>query len=148
MSKRKRVGVIGAGAAGLCAARRSLSAGHDVLVIEQQHDVGGVWLYSPHADAFSALYDNMRFVFCALICILEAEFSLFFSTNLPKAVMGFLDEPFETIEQRSFVPHADVQAYLRRYSESIRSHIQAGRTFTHHKSLHLDGHICRIEFKF
>ena len=37
--------VIGAGAAGLVAARELRKEGHRVVVFEQQHRVGGVWVY-------------------------------------------------------------------------------------------------------
>lgn len=41
-----RICVIGAGAAGLCAARHTLAAGHEVVVFEQTADVGGTWVYT------------------------------------------------------------------------------------------------------
>lgn len=41
-----RIAVIGAGATGLCAARHSLAAGHQVVVFEQTEDVGGTWVYT------------------------------------------------------------------------------------------------------
>lgn len=41
----KRVAIIGAGAAGLSAARHSLAAGHDVIIFEQTDQLGGTWVY-------------------------------------------------------------------------------------------------------
>jgi cation diffusion facilitator CzcD-associated flavoprotein CzcO len=38
--------VIGAGAAGLVAARELRKEGHEVVVFEQQEQLGGIWLYT------------------------------------------------------------------------------------------------------
>jgi cation diffusion facilitator CzcD-associated flavoprotein CzcO len=38
--------VIGAGAAGLVTARELRKEGHDVVVFEQQEQLGGTWLYT------------------------------------------------------------------------------------------------------
>eukprot|EP00955_Chlamydomonas_euryale_P035809 350242-Chlamydomonas_euryale.AAC.2 len=42
--------VIGAGAAGLVAARELLREGHSVSVFEQSGSVGGVWAYDPAVE--------------------------------------------------------------------------------------------------
>lgn len=41
----KNIAIIGAGAAGLSAARHSLAAGHRVTVFEQTERLGGTWVY-------------------------------------------------------------------------------------------------------
>ena len=38
-----RIGIIGAGVAGLATAKVLLQAGHDVVVFDSAPDVGGVW---------------------------------------------------------------------------------------------------------
>ncbi|MGE0299890.1 MAG: FAD-dependent oxidoreductase, partial [Pseudonocardia sp.] len=38
-----RIGIVGAGVAGLCTAKVLRAAGHDVVVWERAPDVGGVW---------------------------------------------------------------------------------------------------------
>ncbi|KAL2493033.1 Flavin-containing monooxygenase FMO GS-OX-like 9 [Abeliophyllum distichum] len=43
----KNVCVIGGGPSGLVAARELRKEGHNVVVFEQNHDVGGQWLYDP-----------------------------------------------------------------------------------------------------
>ena len=46
----KHVCVIGAGPSGLVAARELRKEGHSVVVMEQNHDIGGQWLYEPKAE--------------------------------------------------------------------------------------------------
>lgn len=41
-----RIAVIGAGTAGICAAKHALAAGYDVTVFEQARQVGGTWVYT------------------------------------------------------------------------------------------------------
>ena len=43
--------VVGAGAAGLVAARELLREGHRVQVLERGEGVGGVWAYTPLTEA-------------------------------------------------------------------------------------------------
>lgn len=43
--------VIGAGAAGLAAARSVLQAGLRLTVLEAEDDIGGVWRYTPETDS-------------------------------------------------------------------------------------------------
>ena len=49
--QQRRVAVIGAGAAGLAAAKELLREGHSVVVFEQARGEGGVWVYSDAVDA-------------------------------------------------------------------------------------------------
>ena len=103
------VAVIGAGAAGLAAARRLLAKNCNVVVFESQKSLGGVW-QTTNED--SALYAALR-------------------TNLPKEVMAFDVLPFQpcTItsnksddtadpqsDETSFVTALDVQTYLLEYA--------------------------------
>jgi cation diffusion facilitator CzcD-associated flavoprotein CzcO len=105
------VAIIGAGAAGLAAARRLLAKNCNVVLFESQRSLGGVW---QTANEDSALYAALR-------------------TNLPKEVMAFDDLPFhrcviETASHRandasspqhketSFVSAVDVQRYLEEYA--------------------------------
>ena len=46
----KRAAVVGAGAAGLAAAKQLRQDGHSVRVFEMSQDVGGVWQYSAEAE--------------------------------------------------------------------------------------------------
>lgn len=100
-----KVAVIGAGAAGLCAARY-LTAKPDVfepVVYEQTGRIGGTWVYVEETDkdknglpVHSSMYENLK-------------------TNLPKEVMPFRDFSFRD-SLPSFVGHADVLQYLEDYA--------------------------------
>ncbi|CAL4167656.1 unnamed protein product, partial [Meganyctiphanes norvegica] len=99
----KRIGVIGAGAGGLCAARHILAAGNIQPVVWEQSDrVGGTWVYNPNTGQdknglpiFSSMYKNLK-------------------TNLPKEVMAFPDSPFPE-GGKSYVSHKGVLSYLEDY---------------------------------
>lgn len=44
--RKKHLAVIGAGTAGLCAAKHAIQNGFDVTVFERAAQVGGTWVYS------------------------------------------------------------------------------------------------------
>nr|XP_045624145.1 flavin-containing monooxygenase FMO GS-OX5-like isoform X2 [Procambarus clarkii] len=101
----KVVGVIGGGAAGLCAARHILATGDMLPVVwEKATKVGGTWVYSPQSGTdehglpiHSSMYKNLK-------------------TNLPKEVMAFPDYPFQSSDS-SFIHHTEVLKYLESYAE-------------------------------
>ncbi|XP_057677200.1 uncharacterized protein LOC130906676 isoform X2 [Corythoichthys intestinalis] len=110
-----RVAVVGAGAAGLCAARHLLARGDRFappVVFELSADVGGTWCYQERVgqDVRSSMYKNLR-------------------TNLPKEVMMFPDFPFDR-QLGSFLSHQEVQRYLEDYCRhyNIRPHIRFSHT--------------------
>jgi hypothetical protein len=106
----KCVAVIGAGAAGLVAARECLRQGMDVQVFEAADKVGGIWRYTseveddllgqnPKRPLHGSLYKSLR-------------------TNLPAKLMAFRDFPFEVgAGESQFVSHERVQAYLENFAE-------------------------------
>ncbi|XP_036380810.1 flavin-containing monooxygenase FMO GS-OX-like 4 [Megalops cyprinoides] len=114
--RKLRVAVVGAGAAGLCAARHILSRQDTFappVVYEQTKQLGGTWVYEEHVGSYdnglpihSSMYRNLR-------------------TNLPKEVMMFPDFPFDP-QLPSFLPHQEVLRYLERYCQShnITPHIR------------------------
>jgi thioredoxin reductase len=110
-----RVAVIGAGAAGLVAARELARAGLDVTVFERSDTVGGIWVYTPETESdplglrgpriHSSLYASLR-------------------TNLPRDLMAFTDYPFDSRgggddDWPRFPPHACVRAYLERFARDF-----------------------------
>ncbi|XP_020169303.1 flavin-containing monooxygenase FMO GS-OX-like 2 [Aegilops tauschii subsp. strangulata] len=105
-----RVAVIGAGAAGLAAARELRREGHAPVVFERAAAVGGTWRYAAAEDAadplgaggaHSSLYASLR-------------------TNLPRESMGFLDFPFvagrSSADPRRFPGHPEVLRYLEAFA--------------------------------
>ncbi|XP_041865103.1 flavin-containing monooxygenase FMO GS-OX4-like isoform X2 [Melanotaenia boesemani] len=112
----QRVAVVGAGAAGLCAARHILARPGTFIppvVFELSDNVGGTWCYDERVGSdengrpiHSSMYRDLR-------------------TNLPKEVMMFPDFPFDA-QLSSFLPHQEVQRYLDQYCQShnIRPHIK------------------------
>ncbi|XP_042287989.1 flavin-containing monooxygenase FMO GS-OX5 isoform X2 [Thunnus maccoyii] len=112
----QRVAVVGAGAAGLCAARHILSRPNSFeppVVFEQSDNIGGTWCYEERVGT----YDNGRPIHSSMYRNLR--------TNLPKEVMMFPDFPFDP-QLSSFLPHQEVQRYLERYCQShdIGPHIR------------------------
>lgn len=112
-----RIGVIGAGAAGLCAIKQALSFGCEVIAFEQSDGIGGTWVYTEQTgkdkfgnDVHSSMYKGLH-------------------TNLPKEIMHFPDFPFPS-QERSFIPASDVNNYLKLYADNFR--LQGHIKFQHH----------------
>uniref|UniRef100_A0A3P9M7C0 Flavin-containing monooxygenase n=1 Tax=Oryzias latipes TaxID=8090 RepID=A0A3P9M7C0_ORYLA len=109
-----RVAVVGAGAAGLCAAKHILSSPSSFappVVFEATGGVGGTWCYTEHVHedgrpVYSSMYRDLR-------------------TNLPKEVMMFPDFPFAS-HLSSFLSHQEVLRYLESYCQShgVQPHIR------------------------
>ncbi|XP_062201414.1 flavin-containing monooxygenase FMO GS-OX-like 2 [Phragmites australis] len=111
----RTVAVVGAGAAGLVAARELLREGHAVAVFEKSARAGGTWAYDPRADAdplsrdpgapgavHGSLYASLR-------------------TNLPRELMGFSGFPLAgrvfAGDARTFPGHKEVLAFLDSFAE-------------------------------
>jgi len=95
-SPARRIGVIGAGASGLCAAKHLLEVGLDVTVFEIGTQVGGLWCYMNDSGRSSA-YRTLHI-------------------NTAKNVTNFRDFLFAEEVQR-FPSHEDMYAYLESYAE-------------------------------
>ncbi|XP_059486507.1 senecionine N-oxygenase-like [Neocloeon triangulifer] len=104
----KRVAVIGAGPAGLAAARHFTAAGSpfECTVFEQGDDLGGTWRLSEHVgtdyrgrQVHSSMYKNLR-------------------TNLPKEIMCYPDYPFPEYPE-SYVKSGKVLKYLEDYASQF-----------------------------
>lgn len=98
-----KVGIIGAGAAGLCAIKHAVAFGCETIAFEQSDKIGGTWVYSDEIgkdkfgnDIHSSMYKGLH-------------------TNLPKELMSFPDFPFPP-QPSSFVPANDVNEYLNLYA--------------------------------
>ncbi|ONK75766.1 uncharacterized protein A4U43_C03F20310 [Asparagus officinalis] len=109
----KHVCVIGAGPSGLVSARELRNEGHFVVVLEQNHDVGGQWLYDhrvEHEDALGRLNP------------LRVHSSIYNSLRLtsPREIMGFTDFPFvakKGRDMRRFPGHNELLLYLKDFCQ-------------------------------
>ncbi|KAG5522769.1 hypothetical protein RHGRI_034797 [Rhododendron griersonianum] len=104
----KNVCVIGAGPSGLVAARELRKEGHNVVVFEQSHDVGGQWLYDPNVEVEDPLGRETS---------LNVHSSIYASLRLtsPREIMGFTDFPFlvkKGRDMRRFPGHGELLMYL------------------------------------
>lgn len=100
-----RVAVIGAGAAGLCAARHLLARGVEVVVYELGSCVGGLWVFG-NDNGLSPAYDSLHL-------------------NSEARVTAYKDFPFP--EGSPLYPdHRQVRQYLESYADTfgIRPHIR------------------------
>lgn len=105
----KRVAVIGAGAAGLVAARECLRQGMDVQVFETADQVGGIWRYTPEVEDDLLGQNPKRPLHGSLYKSLR--------TNLPAKLMAFRDFPFEVgAGESQFVSHERVKSYLENFA--------------------------------
>lgn len=93
----KRVAVIGAGAAGMCAAKTLLSDGFHVTVFEATSGVGGTWAYSSKPTPWTSMYESLR-------------------CNIPSPIMAFREEPFPP-GTLTFPGHESVLKYLQDYAD-------------------------------
>ncbi|KAK7406233.1 hypothetical protein VNO78_07853 [Psophocarpus tetragonolobus] len=111
----QQVAVIGAGAAGLVAARELRREGHDVVVFEQGKQVGGTWVYSGEVESDLLGLDPKR-------SIVHSSLYASLRTNLPRECMGFRDYPFRKKEGkkgrdgRRFPLHTEVLMYLQDFA--------------------------------
>ena len=93
-----RVAVIGAGAAGLCAARHLLERGLDVTVFEMGSCIGGLWVYE-NDNGRSPAYRSLHI-------------------NSEASVTAYPDFPFP-VGTPLFPPHAVVRSYLESYAAAF-----------------------------
>lgn len=93
---RKRVAVIGAGAAGICAAKVLKDYGFDVSVFEMGSNIGGMWCYR-NDNGLSSAYRTLHI-------------------NTSKSVTQFSDFPFDD-DVQSFPDHVDMHRYLVKYAD-------------------------------
>lgn len=101
-----RIGIVGAGAAGLAALRHSLEKGHECVVFEQTDKLGGTWNYTDLTDVddyglpiHSSMYEGLK-------------------TNLPKELMEYEDFPYQDVD-KSFISQREVVLYMERFAEQF-----------------------------
>lgn len=108
-NSKKRVCIVGAGAAGLCVARHLSRAdsSFDIVIYEQTKFVGGTWNYNETVGLdedghriHSSMYKHLR-------------------TNIPLNVMEFPDFASKQGNSEGFVGHREVLRYLQDYSSNF-----------------------------
>ncbi|XP_058065614.1 senecionine N-oxygenase-like [Anopheles bellator] len=109
--------IIGAGMAGIAAARRVLELGAQVTIFERMDQIGGTWIYSDEVGTdryglpvHTSMYRGLR-------------------TNLPKEVMGYPDFPVPP-QTDSYIVSDDILSFLKLYADryDVKRHIR----FNHH----------------
>ncbi|KAM6587619.1 hypothetical protein CsatA_010224 [Cannabis sativa] len=116
----RHVAVIGAGAAGLVAARELGREGHSVVVFERGDQVGGTWVYTPKVESDPIGADPRR-------AVVHSSLYQSLRTNLPREVMGFRDFPFvvkkddgkNERDPRRFPGHREVLMYLKDFTREF-----------------------------
>lgn len=93
---KKRIAVIGAGAAGLCSAKYMQAAGFDVTIFEIGSQIGGMWRYL-NDNGLSNAYRTLHI-------------------NTSKSVTRFHDLPFDD-DVQPFPDTFDMHRYLVKYAE-------------------------------
>lgn len=142
----KNVCVIGAGPSGLVAARELRKEGHKAIVLEQNHDIGGQWLYDDqNVDGEDPLGRNP---------LLKLHSSVYSSLRVasPREVMGFTDFPFlikKGRDMRRFPSHVEVLMYLKDFCEwfGLREMIRFNTRVEHVGMLDENG-VCRNDLKW
>ncbi len=95
MAARKRIAVIGAGAAGLSAAKYMAAAGFNVTVFELGSEIGGMWCYR-NDNGLSSAYRTLHI-------------------NTSRSVTRFHDLDFDA-DVQAFPDHWDMHRYLVKYA--------------------------------
>ncbi|PWA73066.1 flavin monooxygenase-like, FAD/NAD(P)-binding domain protein [Artemisia annua] len=115
MANSLKVAVIGAGAAGLTAARELQRESHHVVVFERSHRLGGTWVYDPRVESDLLGRDpNRDIVHGSLYKSLE--------TNLPRQLMSFSDFKFGEKaygDPRIFPGHEEVLKFLEDFATTF-----------------------------
>ncbi|KAF5957475.1 hypothetical protein HYC85_004700 [Camellia sinensis] len=113
MRESVKAAVIGAGVAGLVAARELQREGHRVTIFEKLHRLGGSWVYDPRVEDDPLGLDSDRE-------IVHSSVYLSLRTNLPRHIMEFSDYPFRKIwDPRNFPGHEEVVSFLNEFARDF-----------------------------
>ncbi|KAL4592486.1 hypothetical protein LXL04_005483 [Taraxacum kok-saghyz] len=113
----REVAVIGAGAAGLVAARHLRREGHSVVVFERESQVGGTWIYTNKTEPDPIGVDQTR-------PVVQSSLYASLRTNLPRESMSLREYPFVAKKSghrdpRRFPGHREVLEYLKDYASEF-----------------------------
>uniref|UniRef100_A0AAR5NXM6 Flavin-containing monooxygenase n=1 Tax=Dendroctonus ponderosae TaxID=77166 RepID=A0AAR5NXM6_DENPD len=104
-----KIGIVGAGAAGLAALRHSLQQGHECVVFEKTDKIGGTWNYTDDLDVDSYGLPVHSSMYQGLM------------TNLPKELMEYEDFPYSEVD-KSFIDQKTVLNYIERFADRYNLH--------------------------
>lgn len=116
-----KIGIIGAGPAGLCAIKHAVSFGCDVIAFEQSDKIGGTWNYTDNVEMDKYGLEEHSSMYQGLF------------TNIPKEIMSYPDLPNRSHE-RSYVTSDEILNYLHSYAD----------TFDLCKHIKLQHHVMRV----
>ena len=125
----RNVAVIGAGAAGIVAARELRREGHKVVVLEKDNQIGGTWVYTPCVETDPIGLDPGRE-------IIHSSLYSSLRTNLPREVMGYTDY--------SFVPGNSGSGDPRRYPDVLKYLKEFGRDFGIHEMVRYETEVLNV----
>ncbi|KAG8092516.1 hypothetical protein GUJ93_ZPchr0012g22032 [Zizania palustris] len=123
-TRARTAAVVGAGAAGLVAARELLREGHAVTVFERSGRVGGTWAYDARSDPDPLGLDP------AAPGAVHGSLYASLRTNLPRELMGFsgfaLQGRVFAGDPRTFPGHREVLAFLDAFAEEsgVAGHVR------------------------
>ncbi|KAI3838166.1 hypothetical protein MKW92_031382 [Papaver armeniacum] len=100
----RNVAVIGAGAAGLVAARELRREGHNTVVFERSNQIGGTWVYDPNIEIDDPLGLNPS------RNIIHTSLYKSLRTNLPR----------ESMDNRIYPGHKEVLNYLEDFANDFK----------------------------
>ncbi|KAK1420135.1 hypothetical protein QVD17_21486 [Tagetes erecta] len=112
MTNSLKVAVIGAGVAGLTAARELQRESLQVVVFEKSNQLGGTWAYDPRVESDLLGVDPKRDV-------VHSSLYKSLKTNLPRELMSFTDFKFgEKVysDPRLFPGHEEVLMFLKDFA--------------------------------
>ena len=94
----KRIAILGAGAAGLCAAKHLKTNGFDVTLFEKGTQIGGLWVYE-NDNGLSPAYKSLH-------------------VNSENKVTAYVDFPFPS-DAPLYPDHHQMAAYLQHYASNF-----------------------------
>ncbi|CAI9105778.1 OLC1v1004791C2 [Oldenlandia corymbosa var. corymbosa] len=111
-----KVAVIGAGAAGLATARELKRQGHELVVYEKSHEVGGIWAYDDRVESDPLGIDPKR-------QIIHSSLYASVRSTIPKEIMGFSDYPINVRDKNgvieNFPYHEEILQFLKNFAKEF-----------------------------